>query len=51
MQQCHLWCAYKIQIQILNCQISPGLTQPANLAASTTLINHEKLFDGSADHK
>ena len=29
-------CGYKIQIQIFNCQISPGLTQPVNRVASTT---------------
>ena len=28
--------ACKIQIQKLNCQMSPGLTQPVNRAASTT---------------
>ena len=30
-------CGYKIQIQIFNCQISPGLTQPVNRVASTTV--------------
>ena len=27
---------YKIQIQIFNCQISPGLAQPVDRATSTT---------------
>ena len=36
MQRCHFWCGYKIQIQIFNWQISPGLTKPINRVASTT---------------
>ena len=33
MHQCQFLCGYKIQIQIFNCQISPGLTQPVNRVA------------------
>ena len=32
------WCGYKIQIQIFNFQISPGLTQPVSQVASTTKL-------------
>ena len=32
------FCRYKIQIQIFSCQVSPGLAQPGNRAASTTEI-------------
>ena len=38
MQRCQFWCGYKIKIQIFNCQISPGLTQPVNQVASTTVL-------------
>ena len=34
---------YKIQIQIFNCQISPGLIQPVNRVVSTTDIHGKNL--------
>ena len=34
----NFWGGYKIQIQIFNCQISPGLIQPVNRVASTTFL-------------
>ena len=33
-----VWYGYKIQIQVFICQISPGLTQPVNQVASTTVF-------------
>ena len=49
MQPCCFWCGYKTQIQIFNCQISPGLTQPVNRVASTTVIYFAKLETGSTE--
>ena len=39
MQRCQFWCGYKIQIQVFNWQISPGLTQPVNWIAYTCHIS------------